>query len=60
MRLSMPMEAYIVVLLFHLIAMLFMAAPLYALITVNERARAPQQFHESIRIRRETWQANLS
>jgi hypothetical protein len=33
------MEAYIVVLLFHLLAMLFMAAPLYALITVNERAR---------------------
>ncbi|MFQ5996522.1 MAG: hypothetical protein ACE5KP_02735 [Dehalococcoidales bacterium] len=32
-------EIRVVVLLFHLIAMLFMAAPLYALITVNERAR---------------------
>ncbi len=38
----MSMEVYVVVLLFHLLAMLFMAAPLYALITVNERARAPQ------------------
>ncbi len=35
----MPPEIRVVVLLFHLIAMLFMAAPLYALITVNERAR---------------------
>ncbi|MDP3880392.1 MAG: hypothetical protein Q8Q07_08845 [Dehalococcoidales bacterium] len=35
----MPTEARIVVLLFHLLAMLFMAAPLYALVTVNERAR---------------------
>ncbi len=35
----MPTEVRVVVLLFHLIAMLFMAAPLYALITVNERAR---------------------
>lgn len=35
----MPTEARVVVLLFHLLAMLFMAAPLYALITVNERAR---------------------
>jgi len=34
-------EIRVVVLLFHLIAMLFMAAPLYALITVNERARFP-------------------
>jgi len=32
-------EARVVVLLLHLVAMLFMAAPLYALITVNERAR---------------------
>ncbi len=32
-------EVYIVVLLFHLIAMLFMAAPLYALLSVNERGR---------------------
>lgn len=32
-------EIRVVVLLLHLIAMLFMAAPLYALITVNERAR---------------------
>ncbi len=35
----MPLEARIVVLLLHLIAMLFMAAPLYMLIIVNERAR---------------------
>ncbi len=35
----MPLEVRAVVLLLHLIAMLFMAAPLYALITVNERAR---------------------
>ncbi len=53
-------EIRAVVSLLHLVAMLFMAAPLYALITVNERARAPQQFHENIRIRRETWQAKLS
>ncbi len=32
-------EVQVVVLLIHLVAMLFMAAPLYALITVNERAR---------------------
>ena len=32
-------EARSVVLLFHLVAMLFMAAPLYMLIMVNERAR---------------------
>ena len=32
-------EVYIVVLLFHLIAMLFMAAPLYALMAVGERGR---------------------
>ncbi len=32
-------EVQVVVLLLHLVAMLFMAAPLYALITVNERAR---------------------
>jgi len=32
-------EIRVVVLLLHLVAMLFMAAPLYALITVNERAR---------------------
>jgi len=37
----MPLEARVVVLLLHLVAMLFMAAPLYALITVNERARFP-------------------
>jgi hypothetical protein len=35
----MSSEVYIVVLLLHLVAMLFMAAPLYALISVNERAR---------------------
>ncbi len=35
----MPTEARIVVLLFHLLAMLFMAAPLYALLAVNERGR---------------------
>src|SRR3989304_2293836 len=35
----MPEEARITVLLLHLIAMLFMAAPLYMLIIVNERAR---------------------
>ena len=34
-----PQEVYIVVLLFHLIAMLFMAAPLYALLAVGERGR---------------------
>jgi len=33
------MEARAVVLLLHLVAMLFMAAPLYMLIIVNERAR---------------------
>ena len=32
-------EVYVVVLLFHLLAMLFMAAPLYMLVIVNERAR---------------------
>ncbi len=32
-------EVRVVALLLHLVAMLFMAAPLYALITVNERAR---------------------
>ncbi len=35
----MPTEVRIVVLLFHLLAMLFMAAPLYALMAVNERGR---------------------
>lgn len=35
----MPTELRVIVLLLHLIAMLFMAAPLYALIAVNERAR---------------------
>jgi hypothetical protein len=42
--------------------MLFMATPLYALLAVNERGRftVPHQFHENIRIRRETWQAKLS
>ena len=35
----MPTEVRAVVMLLHLIAMMFMAAPLYALITVNERAR---------------------
>ncbi len=35
----MPTEVRIVVLLFHLIAMLFMAAPLYALLAVGERGR---------------------
>src|SRR3972149_2653833 len=35
----MPLEAKAVVLLLHLVAMLFMAAPLYMLIIVNERAR---------------------
>lgn len=35
----MSAELYIVVLLFHLLAMLFMAAPLYMLVIVNERAR---------------------
>ncbi len=35
----MPPEVRVVSLLLHLVAMLFMAAPLYALITVNERAR---------------------
>ncbi len=35
----MPLEARIVVLLLHLVATLFMAAPLYMLIIVNERAR---------------------
>ncbi len=35
----MPLEARIVVLLLHLVAMLFMAAPLYALLAVNERGR---------------------
>ncbi len=58
----MPREARVVVLLLHLVAMLFMAAPFYMLVVVNERGRAPQQFHENIRIRirRETWQAKLS
>ncbi len=42
-----PQEVYIVLLLLHLLAMLFMAAPLYALITVNERARfaAPPNYN---------------
>ena len=35
----MSTEVYIVVLLFHLLAMLFMAAPLYALLAVGERGR---------------------
>ncbi len=35
----MSQEVYVVVLLFHLVAMLFMAAPLYALLAVNERGR---------------------
>ncbi|MBI4295549.1 MAG: hypothetical protein HY667_00380 [Chloroflexi bacterium] len=35
----MPDELRVIVLLLHLIAMVFMAAPLYALIAVNERAR---------------------
>lgn len=35
----MPQEARDAVLLLHLVAMLFMAAPLYMLIIVNERAR---------------------
>ncbi len=35
----MSQEVYIVVLLLHLIAMLFMAAPLYALLAVGERGR---------------------
>lgn len=35
----MPSEIRAVVLLLHLLAMMFMSAPLYALITVNERAR---------------------
>ncbi len=35
----MPFEAHVAVLLLHLVTMMFMAAPLYALITVNERAR---------------------
>jgi hypothetical protein len=35
----MSSEVYAVVLLFHLLAMLFMAAPLYMLVIVNERAR---------------------
>ncbi len=35
----MSLEVRVVVLLFHLVAMLFMAAPLYALLAVNERAR---------------------
>ncbi len=35
----MPTEVRIVVLLFHFLAMLFMAAPLYALLAVNERGR---------------------
>ena len=32
-------ELYVIVLFFHLLAMLFMAAPLYMLVIVNERAR---------------------
>lgn len=35
----MPTDVRVVVLLLHLIAMLFMAAPLYMLVIVNERAR---------------------
>ena len=35
----MSSEVYVVVLFFHLLAMLFMAAPLYMLVIVNERAR---------------------
>ena len=35
----MSLEVRVVIMLLHLVAMLFMAAPLYALITVNERAR---------------------
>ncbi len=35
----MSLELYIVVLLFHLVATLFMAAPLYALLAVGERGR---------------------
>ncbi len=35
----MPLEARVVVLMFHLLAMLFMADTLYALISVNERGR---------------------
>ncbi len=35
----MPAEVRVVMMLLHLIATLFMAAPLYALISVNERAR---------------------
>ncbi len=35
----MSTEVYIVVLLFHMVAMLFMAAPLYALLAVGERGR---------------------
>ena len=35
----MPVEVKVVALLLHLVAMLFMAAPLYMLIIVNERAR---------------------
>jgi hypothetical protein len=35
----MPSDLRTVILLLHLVAMLFMAAPLYALISVNERAR---------------------
>ncbi len=34
-----PQEVYIVVLLLHLVATLFMAAPLYALLAVGERGR---------------------
>ncbi len=35
----MPLEARVVILLLHLVAMLFMSAPLYMLVIVNERAR---------------------
>jgi hypothetical protein len=35
----MPLEVKAVVMLLHLVAMLFMAAPLYALLAVNERGR---------------------
>ncbi len=35
----MSLEVRVVVLLLHLIAMLFMAAPLYALLAVGERGR---------------------
>lgn len=34
-----PSEVYTIILFFHLLSMLFMAAPLYMLVIVNERAR---------------------